>query len=56
MNDQMHWAIRATCSVCVCETTAPPIMGIPAHCDGCSALIKIDPMRTVFHRNGDRAT
>jgi hypothetical protein len=48
-DDQMHWTIRATCSVCLRETVAPLLMGYPVHCDGCSALIKIDLQRTIFH-------
>jgi hypothetical protein len=52
-NGQMHWTIRATCPECLSETIAPLLMGIPVHCDICSALIKIDPKRTVFHESED---
>src|SRR5260370_16917993 len=47
-DDQMHWKLQATCSECGQQTTAPLLIGIPARCDGCNPLIKIDPLRTVF--------
>lgn len=51
-DEQMHWTLQATCSICLRETIAPLLMGIPVHCDGCLALIKIDPQRTSFYRQG----
>jgi hypothetical protein len=53
MNSQMHWTLRATCSDCHCETIAPLLMSNPVCCEGCSAVIKIDPRRTLFHRRED---
>jgi hypothetical protein len=52
----MHWTLQSTCPACLCETTAPLLMGIPIQCDGCSARIQIDPQLTVFHRNWDEPT
>jgi hypothetical protein len=49
-DEQMHWTLHATCSRCHHVTIAPLLMGIPVHCDGCQALIKIDPKQTIFHR------
>jgi hypothetical protein len=53
MDDQMHWKLQATCSKCGQQTIAPLLMGIPVRCDGCDALIKIDPLRTAFRRDRD---
>jgi hypothetical protein len=51
MNEQMHWTLQATCSACHRETIAPLTMGVAVHCAGCRLEIKIDPGRTIFHRN-----
>lgn len=53
MNAQMHWTLQATCSVCFRETISPLLISQPALCDGCTAVIKIDPRRTVFHHRDD---
>jgi hypothetical protein len=52
MNEQMHWSLQATCSVCLSETTAALVMGVPVCCSGCGVIVKIDPRKTVFQRSG----
>ncbi len=51
MNEQRCWTLQATCSACLHETVAPLVMGVPIECDGCGAVLKIDPSKTVFHRS-----
>ncbi len=51
MNEQMNWTLQATCPECFWETSAPLVMGVPVQCAECGLVVKIDPARTVFHRN-----
>ncbi len=50
-NEQMHWTLAATCSACCRETVAPLVFGVPVRCAGCGVVLKIDPARTVYHRD-----